>query len=219
MKTIMAVFLLMLALIQPALGAEASLDTVDVYIVPLQDFPEQAAAKIAQSMSDDMKLWVKATMRIGDLGIAKLPGTNQLIAEDIIERSQPVLGRLPEGSDKTHFLLLTTSDINSRAGGTRFQFSSHNREFRTSVVSLARMLDYVDGQPVLDNLALTRLYKMMKRAIGEMRLGWKRSTNLNDIMYSPIMSVDDLDRIGINHVESPPQDEDSDKSVRPRKSI
>jgi predicted Zn-dependent protease len=180
-----------------------SLDTVDVYIVPLEDFPEGAAAVVAKALSGDMKLWVKATLRIGALDVPVLPGTNQFVSEAIIEKSQSVLKRLPESSDKTYFLLLTTQDINSRAGGTRFQFSTHNKVLNTSVISMARMMDYVNGQPVLDEKVSVRLYKMVKRAIGEMHLGWKRSTNIEDIMYSPIMGVQDLDQIGMNHTESP----------------
>jgi predicted Zn-dependent protease len=190
-----------------AIAKEASLDTVDVYIVPLDDFPEAAAAVVAKSLSSDLKLWVKGTLRLGALDVPNLPGTNQLVSEDIIEKSQSVLRRLPERSDKTYFLLLTTKDINSRAGGTRFQFSTHNKALNTSVISMARMMDYVNGQPVLDEMVSVRLFKMVKRAIGEMRLGWKRSTNIEDIMYSPIMGVQDLDQIGIGHIETPPQGE------------
>jgi predicted Zn-dependent protease len=202
-------FLACLILAEPSFSKEASPDTVDVYIVPLEDFPEEAAAIIAKTMSKDMNMWAKGTLKLGAFDIAKLPGTNQLISEDILEKSQSVLKRLPESSDKTYYMLLTTKDINSRTGGNRFAYSTHNKGLNTSVVSLARLMNYANGQPVLDNLALTRLYKMVKRAIGEMHLGWKRSINIDDIMYSPIMGLQDLDRIGINHTETPSKVEKS----------
>lgn len=105
----------------------ASLDTVDVYMIPLEDFPEDISSTIANFMSDDMKLWAKATLRLGALNAASLPGTHQLNAEDIIEKAQPVIQRLPEASAKTYFILLTTQDINSYAGSTRFSFPCTGR--------------------------------------------------------------------------------------------
>jgi hypothetical protein len=33
-----------------------------------------------------------------------------------------------------------------------------------------------------------------------MRLGWKRSADPEDLMYAPIMGIEDLDRIGLEHV-------------------
>jgi len=46
---------------------------------------------------------------------------------------------------------------------------------------------------------------MTKRAIGEMYLGWKRSLDPSDIMYSPLMSLDELDKLGLDHAETPPE--------------
>lgn len=213
MNTLVAAIMagLMLALPMLADAGQASLDTVDVYIVPMEDFPEGGAAAIAKSMSEDMKLWVKGTLRMGALGVATLPGTNQLVSEEILEKSQPVLKRLPESSGKTYYLLLTTRDINSRTGATRFQFSAHSLELNTSVISLARLLYDAGGHSAAERTIQARLYKMVKRAIGEMRLGWKRSTNIADVMYSPIMSLQDLDRIGTDHAETPSNGEQDER--------
>jgi hypothetical protein len=57
---------------------------------------------------------------------------------------------------------------------------------------------------------------MTKRAIGEMYLGWKRSPNFGDIMYSPLMSLDELDKLGLDHTENPP--EQSPRTVLPQSS-
>lgn len=203
MKIIMIAAAIIMGFISPVLyGEESGLNAVDIYIVPLADFPEDWAVSIAKYMSKDMKVWAKSTLRLGELETPKLPGTNQLVGEGILEGYSYFLHALPEASDKTYFLILTTKDINSASGGFRYQFSCHNKKLKESVVSMARMVNYVDGRPIIDDVVTQRLYKMMKRAIGEMHLGWKRSLDINDIMYSPIMGVEDLDRIGINHVES-----------------
>jgi predicted Zn-dependent protease len=174
---------------------------IDVYIVPLEDFPENLASDIAKKMSVDLNLHVKSTLRMGSLALTKQPNSEQLNSEEIIDNSQPVIKRLPELTDKTYSVLLTTNDINSPPFNFRFVFAAHNKNAHTSVVSLTRMMSYVNEKPVFDNEAQARLYKMIKRSIGEHYLGWNRSTNIKDIMYSPIMSVQDLDDVGLEHIE------------------
>lgn len=187
----------------PVLARDKGPDTVDVYLVPLDDFPEAVASSMARFLSDDMKLWAKATLRLPPADYARLPGSNQLAGEDVIARVQPQLRALPEAADNTYFMLLTARDINSAAAGQRFQFSLHNSATRTSLVSLARLFKYEGGRPVVDEQVQMRLYKMTKRAIGEMHLGWKRSGDRDDIMYSPLMSLNDLDSIGLGHGNDP----------------
>ncbi len=197
-------FSLLLLLITPISHSQPStLDQVDIYIVPMDDFPESAASAIAKFMTQDMHIWAKSSLRLGTMDIATLPGTNQLISQDIIEKSQPSLRRLPSTSNATYFLLLTTRDINDSSGNFRFQFSTHNPNLNTSVISLARMSDDydVDNKPIIDNVSLLRFYKMTKRAIGEHHFKWTRSSDPLDLMYAPLMGTEDLDRISINHTE------------------
>jgi len=44
-----------------------------------------------------------------------------------------------------------------------------------------------------------RIYKMVKRAIGELYFGLPRSTSIADIMYAPIMSLEDIDAMGADY--------------------
>ncbi len=41
--------------------------------------------------------------------------------------------------------------------------------------------------------------KMLLRIVGEMRLGWRRTTDPKDLMYAPIMSIDDIDEMDLTH--------------------
>ena len=70
---------------------------------------------------------------------------------------------------------------------------------------MARIFKYKNGQRYGDDQVSARLYKLVKRSIGEMRLGWQRSSSRLDIMYSPLMSVQDLDSIGLQHDPNRPQ--------------
>lgn len=203
LKIISVFFALMITTTAPVMADTQNLDKVSVYLVPLNDFPEALAFNIARTLSKDLNFWIKSSLRLGELGIEPMAGTNQLAVEDILAKSQSVLKNLPEASDKTYFVILTTRDINNRSANFRFQFSSHDKRLNTSVVSIARMLESTDGKTINEALSLSRFMKMLLRAIGEMHLGWKRSVNPKDIMYSPIMGVTDLDRLEFNHVPEP----------------
>lgn len=181
------------------------LDTVPVYLVPLDDFPEELAGALAKSLQNNLSFRVKASLRLPPLNIATAPGTTQLASDDILLQASKASSRLPEASPTTYRVFLTTKDINSRSANLRFQFSAHNKALHCSVVSLARLVEYAGERPVLTARSVSRIQKMTKRAIGEMHLGWKRSADTSDIMYSPLMSLDELDKLGMEHAENPPE--------------
>ena len=69
----------------------------------------------------------------------------------------------------------------------------HSQMQRTSVLSVARLLTAKDGSPAPGEVVSARVQKMLMRIVGEMRLGWQRTSDPADLMYAPIMSVDDID--------------------------
>jgi predicted Zn-dependent protease len=182
-------------------GQTSPLDAVSVYLIPLDDFPDELASSLARALQSSMGFRVKASLKLPPLRIDSLPGTNQLAVDSVLDLGRKASDRLPETTPKTHRVFLTLRDINSRSANFRFLFSSHNKSTNSSVVSLARMLEYADERPQLTERAALRLLKMVKRAIGELHLGWSRSPDPNDLMYSPLMGVDDLDRMGLEHTE------------------
>ncbi len=183
----------------PQTKAQASEKTgpVDVYLLPLDDFSGDYAAQMAKTLTKEFGIWVKATLPLGTLRLQAFPGTQQYAAQDIFEQAGTVMRRLPEGGKNTHFVFLTNRDINARDRNFRFQLSFHDRRCRCSVISAARM--HQPGDTVTSPAVETRFMKMTKRAIGEMDFGWTRSTDFKDLMYSPIMSLDDLDELGNHH--------------------
>lgn len=50
-------------------------DHVQVYIVPMSDFPEDMEGKLARALSEDMCFWVKSSLRLGNLGVAEQGNT------------------------------------------------------------------------------------------------------------------------------------------------
>lgn len=173
--------------------------SADVYLVPMADFPESVSIIFAKLLSRELKVNVQSAPKLGKLNVSLFPGTNQFVSDEILEKSQPILKSLRESPKAKYCLLLTKADIRSASGRDEFSFSWHNKNLNTSVASMARMIEYIDGKPKVSKTTLTRLYKMSARAIGELHLGWKRSTNPLDIMYSPIRSLSDIDMIGTTH--------------------
>ncbi|MDT4331884.1 hypothetical protein ACQE3E_21995 [Methylomonas sp. MED-D] len=189
------------AVSEPSLPADQKTGPIDVYILPLDDFSDDAAVEVAKIVGREFGIWAKASLPLGALAIQAFPGTRQFAAEDIFEQARAVMRRLPETDPNTHFVFLTNRDINSRTRNFRFQFSHHDRVCRCSVISTARM--HQPGDRNANQAAATRLLKMTKRAIGEMDFGWTRSADIKDLMYAPIMSLDDLDAIGDRHPPIP----------------
>ncbi len=179
---------------------------VAVYVVPLDDVPEALSATVAHALARQLGIRVRAGMRLPPLRIPVLPGTGQVAGEALLERAARASARLPGLRPATYRLFITARDINAQSGGFRYQFSMHSPNLRCSVVSMARLFELVDGEPRLTNRTGERMVKLAKRAVGELHLGWQRSTDPDDLMYAPLMGLEELDRIGNEHREEKPDE-------------
>lgn len=178
-------------------------EIVPVYVIPLDDFPEAYSANVAKALASQLGIRVRAGMRLPPLQVPVLPGTDQYVAEELLERAVRASTRLPGLGPETYRLFLTTRDINAQSGAFRFQFSMHSPNLKCSVLSMARLVEVENGEPRISQRTGERTVKLAKRAVGELHLGWRRSTDPEDLMYAPLMSVEDLDRIGNEHREEP----------------
>ena len=179
---------------QPVPGASV-VDSVALYVLPTDGVAEQAVAQVARALSQDTGLWVKASLWVPPGPLAPLPDGQQFAGEDYLALGSAVAKRLQDAGPRTYFIVLTDRDINARSQNFRFQFSMHSPMQRTSVLSVARLLTAKDGSPAPGEVVSARVQKMLMRTVGEMRLGWQRTTDPADLMYAPIMSVDDIDRM------------------------
>lgn len=144
-------------------------------------------------------MWIKSTVWAPSDVSEPLPGTNQYAAEDYFPVGARVAQTLRDASPNTYFIVLTNRDINSKTRNFRFQYSMHRPAVNTSVLSFARLLYNVDGSKATENVAAERVTKMLMRIVGEMRLGWKRTSDPKSLMYAPVMSVEDIDRTSLIH--------------------
>lgn len=198
--------LFLLSLLPVWLGAHAQnqnlplaspVDAVHLYIIPTDDISEQAAGQIARALTRETGLWIKSTMWTPTGKLEPFAGTNQYAAEDYLPIGAKAARMLEEVSPRTYFIVLTNRDINSTNRNFRFQYSLHSPMTNTSVLSIARLLYTRQGEPAAPDVVGTRVGKMLLRIVGEMRLGWKRNDDPRDLMYAPIMSIDDIDRMDL----------------------
>jgi predicted Zn-dependent protease len=172
---------------------------IDVYLLPVDDFPFEFADQLAHRLSAELNLKVRVSLPMGIGDLKELPNNSQIATEDVIARAHEVALRLPNTNEKLLVIALTTRDINERTQSLRFLFASNDRMTHTSVISVARMFattPRVEGTQAQVGL---RIYKMVKRAIGEQYFGLPRSASIADIMYAPIMSLEDIDAMGVDY--------------------
>ncbi len=182
------------------LAAAPKREPVPVVLVPLLDFPEDFAHDLAKLLEQHLGLPIKSTLRLGDLGHMPFKrNPAQASADAIIETAGPIVRRFAEVGPQTMIALLTKQDINSDKVQSNFLFAWHYHPGKVSVISIANLFP---NQPILPpqrHPLFDRTYKMVKRAIGEHHLGWRRSNNPLDLMFSPIAQASDLDRLSIDH--------------------
>jgi predicted Zn-dependent protease len=170
---------------------------IDVYLIPMDDFSFQESTKIADELSRDTGLRIKSTLNMGSAGFMPFPGTRQYSSDQYIEATQRVRKNLPDTGPETAFVVLTQRDINTPDRSLRFTFAVHVKAYKTAVLSSARLVLGKENGAMADiEIIHRRVVKMVKRQIGDVYYGYQRSTDISEIMYSPIMSLDDVDRMG-----------------------
>lgn len=174
-------------------------DSVALYVIPTDGVAEEFAAGVARGLTKETGLWVKSTVKMPTATIEPFAGTNQYPADDYLPLGIRVSKQLRDTNARTYFVVLTDKDINSRSQNFRFQYSFHSPMARTSVLSVARLFYDKDGAVASIEMVAHRIEKMLMRIVGEMRFGWKRTNDPTDLMYAPIMSIDDIDRMSLAH--------------------
>lgn len=72
-----------------------------------------------------------------------------------------------------------------------------NFDNNISIVATERLVPYrVTNRDEAEKIFGERVYKVLKRTIGLQYFKYKRKTDRNSLIFSPIMSVTDLDRMG-----------------------
>jgi len=168
---------------------------VDVYLVPLDDFPLATAHAMAKRLAEELPLNIRVATTPLSVPKFKPFQYDQYDAIEMLKLMKPALEALPDRLDKTAYILYTRRDLNDKDSNTRFLFSKIWPDQRISVISTHRL--YWDQRWVTPSADLaTRLWKMSKRSIAENYYRLPRSTDINNLLYAPLLSAEDIDRIG-----------------------
>ena len=165
----------------------------DVYIMPFYGFSEGLASALASNLSEDLKINVRTTAALPMPKNAFEKKRQQYNTDAFYKAEIDAACRLQDLKKETVFIGLVPGSIFIK--GTQFrsvfacQFDS-----QFSVVG-----DYeMRSSHTPEWLYHTRLYKMVKRQIGKTYYKKPPSADKNSLMKSPVMSVADLDDLGLD---------------------
>ena len=133
-------------------------------------------------------------------------------------RGAAASSRLPEAIPETYRVFLTARDINGRSANFSLPLlvSQPGPELFGGFPWRACWTT-----PLAVRNSIPRPHapgKDKQAGAGEMVFGWQRSADPEDLMYSPLMSLADLDRLGLVHRETtpdakPPESVQTDKAI------
>ena len=181
--------------VKPRLSPELKPRGGPVYLVPLgapdPPFVDSVAAHLEQRYQ--LRVVKLAALPL-DKSVVDNP-RSQLIAEALIalmRRGYPL-----EAADGSAVLVGITFYDRYIASYTKSRWAfSYRMDGRFAVVSTARMDEGRWGRASNPELLETRLRKMVTKNLGVLYFRLDQSTDRRSVMYGPIQSVGDLDRIG-----------------------
>lgn len=169
----------------------------DVVLVPTEEFPPAEATKVATTVANDTGLRIKTVLPLGTRDWKPYADRPQYDPDALKNLALPAIERLKTNYGGKVYVILTSRDIGPPDKSLNFVFTQHDHAQKISVVSAARMLFDQQGKQVSPEIIQTRLRKMLLRTIGLQYYELQRSSDIRDVTYSPLMSVGDLDQIGL----------------------
>jgi hypothetical protein len=173
----------------------ATPDKNDVIFLTTEEFPYAEAVALAQTVKASTGLQARAMLPFGTAGWKATWGGFQYDAVTLVALARPAIAQLKTGYGGTLLIILTTKDINQPDSGLRFLFVYHDNE-PIAVVSVARAQYTGEGALASADVVRERLAKLALRTIAIRYYHYERNTDLASVLYSPLMSVDDLDHMG-----------------------
>jgi predicted Zn-dependent protease len=180
---------------EPVLPAERFSEVYDIVLLPTQEFSFDYAANLAKVLAGDTQLRVRAVLNLGTRDWQPYANAPQYDPAKLRDQALPAIAELRKTYGGSLYILLTTRDLNNSSGKLRFVFAESYPQDAVSVISVARMLVGPSGQQASAQAVGERLRKMSLRTIGLIYFGLPRSADPHDLMYSPLMSLDALDRL------------------------
>lgn len=177
-----------------------------VVLLPTEGVPVVFTAELKRRLEKQHPFGVLVSVHMGIPSNGEIDSTGQYRA-DILARAGADALRNFAVSDE-YGIVLTNRDINAPESGLRFLFSQHYPQAHISVISTAR-LNAMNGIsqdiplpqiPVVFEQTVERARKLINKAIGIGVYRYALSSDKRSVMYSPIMSLTDLDEVGDDYL-------------------
>lgn len=167
----------------------------DVYVIPLDAVPDAFSKMIAEEITKQHALRAEVVTRMSLSKSMYDPDWNQYISNRIADEAFKLTNKFQDKHNKTFLLVITDLDINAEGSHVRYNYATHFNHL--SVVSTARIDPKNIGEPENEQLKKARLFKLINKAIGQQVYGYAASSDIRSVMYGPITSLQDLDKMGL----------------------
>ncbi len=167
----------------------------DIYFMPFEGFDIGLANGLAKKLSDELKLNIKVSKPLTIPENAVLDYRSQYWAGKLANVVDFTAGKVLDVKGKTIYIGLCQGSICDPTENLPYVFTALF-PFGVSVVGTEEMRENVSEKRY--NM---RLYKVIKRTIGLMHYKYPRSENIKSVLFSPMMTMYDLDSIG-THFDS-----------------
>ncbi|EIP99987.1 putative Zn-dependent protease [Opitutaceae bacterium TAV1] len=169
---------------------------VDIWLIPLEGFPPAGATGLQQTFSRELGLIVRVAPPVRREAAMFDTSSGQMIAARVRDSLRAQMLALGNVVPRTAFIALVGDDLNLGDARQRYVYSAHFPQQHLSVVSLARLRDAFYGTRDTPELTERRLYKITKAAIGAQYYRLPPSASLDSVMFSPVSTRYDIDRLG-----------------------
>jgi hypothetical protein len=169
----------------------------DVVIVPTEEVAGTEIKKMAAVVANDTKLRIKVVLPLGTRDWKPYPDRKQYDPDALKALALPVIERLKKDYGGKVYIVFTGRDLGPADKSLNYLFNMHYFAEKISVVSVVRTLFDEQGKQATAEVVETRLRKLFLRTIALQYFELQRSTNTEEVTYSPLMSVRDLDKMGL----------------------
>lgn len=171
----------------------------DVYIVPFENVPVDAAQVWGEYMAHDLDIRVKVLDTVAypsdSFNFMRRQFIAEALADSIVRIRQNMLFKKPQAA----FIGIITRDMYPTSRDWRYCYALNLLEGERkgiSIVSTERLIPAAGNDQQVFNV---RFYKLLKRAIGFQFYQYNATMDRDTVMYGPLLSVEDLDRMGTKY--------------------
>ena len=196
-KALIAILLLAVAI---AIGFRLAIFLMpDVYIVPFEDVSVEAAKAWGKYIAHDLDIRVKV------LDTAAYPPNSfnflrrQFITEAFADAIVQIRHKMLFKKSRVVFIGLLSRDMYPTTHNWRYCYALNfieGERDRISIISSKRLTSTATNA---QQVVIVRVYKLLKRAIGFQLYGYDVTTNKDSVLYGPLLSVEDLDNMGMKY--------------------